>query len=594
MEFTKFIPSRVRQFTNDLIQSGSMGWLIAILLLFIATPFVAAIFAILQGFLPTPFSLSEFQKAFIPDWLLNSWTEFLGIFAGVTVIDALRKYADLQSFKDKIKRQARSQTNANALDALETIHDYKDKWLYGEKLGIFEEMNFRNGKLKGANFQDATMYKTDFESADLTSVNFNFAELLEVPMRMTSLLHTTFIDAGLENVKFSCPIVTNKDNTPKSQIKYVNFLSATLTDCDFSGSLLRLCLFSPQAIKDVVKFRDNISPDKVAGNDKDLYEEMKAISTNIEPDQYTKTVFSGTTNFSGSRLEGIILKVDGTHRALNLDLSGINFQGASFEGATLTNTTFAGIETSLEKANFLGANLKDVNFSGANLTGVSFGKDVDRAAIIERCDFSRSILKNSYLQRISLVGINLRHADLSGAFCEDATFSKSDLRGSDLSGARLQNANLINQTTFDGATRLPNDEAIQTIWDRIIKSEDVNIAVNEAISPLYKGAISSKYQTRWERLLSTNSHLENDHNKFRETILDIFEERSVKKVDIVIFVQLGIEYEHPRENDEIPLGEDTNEKQLETWEISVKIVSKEKLDRPKTLSIEEYEEDISF
>ena len=57
-------------------------------------------------------------------------------------------------------------------------------------------------------------------------------------------------------------------------------------------------------------------------------------------------------------------------------------------------------------------------------------------------DFSQRVNRVATLTDLSLTGINLRDADLSGARLENLNLAESDLRGASLHSARLRNVNL--------------------------------------------------------------------------------------------------------------------------------------------------------
>ena len=121
-----------------------------------------------------------------------------------------------------------------------------------------------------------------------------------------------------------------------------------------------------------------------------------------------------------------------------LDLSGINIEGAIFDNVDLTSSSFAD------------SNLTDVKFLGCDLTSVDF----NRANLVE-CAFNESVLNGTDFSYSRVDYCNFSDADLAGAIMRDADFTNSDFTASEN----------LNASRFDDTTIWPDNEYLPEDFD---------------------------------------------------------------------------------------------------------------------------------
>lgn len=158
-------------------------------------------------------------------------------------------------------------------------------------------------------------------------------------------------------------------------------------------------------------------------------------------------------------------------RQIWADLSELDFT-TDFRGLDLSGTQFT--NTTLFKANLVGANLTEATFLGsdvrrANLTGAVLerakllGTHLDETELID-ANLSGAMLINAHMNKTNLTsanltgsdigganlfGANLSHANFSGACLYGTNLSKATLFGTNLTGADLQHANLVDADLSD-------------------------------------------------------------------------------------------------------------------------------------------------
>ena len=150
-------------------------------------------------------------------------------------------------------------------------------------------------------------------------------------------------------------------------------------------------------------------------------------------------------NLNGANLEGAELDY--------ADLTGATLIKANLNAANLKNATLA-------NANMTGASVKGatfdnaVGFNSANISGiesfndvkikrVTFHESVDLSNIsFERADLSHSVLIKANLQGANLTNALLNHANFSDAVLSGATLKKAKVKGINLDGAKLDKADL--------------------------------------------------------------------------------------------------------------------------------------------------------
>lgn len=183
--------------------------------------------------------------------------------------------------------------------------------------------------------------------------------------------------------------------------------------------------------------------------------------------------------FTDSNLEGANLK----DVVLNLStLTRTNFSGANLEGASFLRIGFtASLEPRpSETPLFVGANLKHArlhsrldytDFTGADLTGAFFGPEdpknellLTARPIMNGANFTRAKLKdvtarNTRLRFARFVGADASHGDFSGS-----DLTRADFTGADITGAIFTNA-ILYGTIFTGARGLETAKGLDTAVD---------------------------------------------------------------------------------------------------------------------------------
>jgi hypothetical protein len=128
--------------------------------------------------------------------------------------------------------------------------------------------------------------------------------------------------------------------------------------------------------------------------------------------------------------------------------------------------------------------LRHANLSGAYLWGANFGTAKLRGAFPRFADLRFADLWDANLSRANLEGADLKGANLEGAGLKGANLSRANLEGADLRGARLFSANL-GRTHFRGAD-LTEAKLGFTGVSAVDLSEAVGIeeAIHESESPV--------------------------------------------------------------------------------------------------------------
>jgi uncharacterized protein YjbI with pentapeptide repeats/uncharacterized RDD family membrane protein YckC len=151
----------------------------------------------------------------------------------------------------------------------------------------------------------------------------------------------------------------------------------------------------------------------------------------------------------------------------NVDLSGIQLQGANLYQANLRDSIFSGTGKDRHLgtfddviANLSGANLKEADLAGANLSYVLLNRANLMQVILNKADLSFAQLNQTNLSSVKLIGANLEGANLAkasltGAELGESQFIKANLQGANLGrvrgvGASFSQANL-SQSNWQGS-----------------------------------------------------------------------------------------------------------------------------------------------
>ncbi len=133
--------------------------------------------------------------------------------------------------------------------------------------------------------------------------------------------------------------------------------------------------------------------------------------------------------------------------SMNLNLEGVNLQGADLKGINLQGAD-------LKQVNLQNANLEKANLHGACLQGANLRKVDLLDANMSRANLWDANLQEAGMHRADLCGAKLQGADLERAFLQNA-----DLRWAELEDVKLTNVMINKKTT------MPDN------WENIVKRD---------------------------------------------------------------------------------------------------------------------------
>ncbi len=183
--------------------------------------------------------------------------------------------------------------------------------------------------------------------------------------------------------------------------------------------------------------------------------------------------------FSDSNLEGANLK--GVR--LNLaTLTRTNFTNANLEGASLLRVAFTASQEPRpsETPLFIGANLRGArlhsrldytDFTGADFSGANFGPEDPKNELLLT---SRPVMNGSNFSRVKLTGASVRNtklrftrwvdADASGADFTGSDLTRADFTGADVTGADFSDA-ILYGAIFTGVRGLETAKGLDKAID---------------------------------------------------------------------------------------------------------------------------------
>ena len=298
--------------------------------------------------------------------------------------------------------------------------------------GDMREWNFQGQDLTGARFG---------RNSQLEGALWDGATLREALFFVNTMAETDFRNADVRLVRFSASNLDRSDFR-STDLSGAEFSSTSLIDARFDGALLAMARFVHANLQGVSFANADLRDASFSSTE-----------------SFAGTDFSGAdiigANFSYATNDGFtVQQLRSTRSYQQRDLSGVDFEGASFPGIDLSGFRLAGGD--FNRSNLVGANL-----SGTDLTGVSFlfadVTDLDLTdAIVRRANFSvttsggfmRDTLestasyKNRELEGINLSSNDLRNWDFRSQDLREARFISSNLEGAlfdlaDLRGATL-------------------------------------------------------------------------------------------------------------------------------------------------------------
>lgn len=284
-----------------------------------------------------------------PDYASNVWPEILSIGFGVFLIDGSRDFQDKKRYKESLKRQARSRSNSNAVDAIEIIR--VEGWLLEKSIRLLGGADLRKADLSKADLRTAylqetwlhetKLYETDMRGAILTDAKFVGAQLCETKFTGANLLGSDFTDATLKRCLFKIDHETDDtgDAILSNSEKRVIFEKAMLESITFLGMNLGYISFINATTNDIIF---NCAYLKEADFTDAEFIKTRFVEANLE-----------RARFIGAKTQNII-----------------SFKEANLRLAQLEECTFQ--RTDFNKADLTRANCRKVTFSDSNLWGVNF------------------------------------------------------------------------------------------------------------------------------------------------------------------------------------------------------------------------------
>ena len=224
-------------------------------------------------------------------YLLNVYTEFLGVMATVLFLDVWYQHRDKirgkQELKSRLLQDVISPINSTAIDAIHRIDQMG--WL-----------NDANGLLTGKTFFDVNWENADLTFANLENTGFANARLAGAKFTGANLNGVTIIEGNFEGANLWSATLDNS-KLPRACLSGADLLMASLTNAD-----LRQANFA----------------------------NATCVLANFQ-----------NANLGYATLEGVQLdsaKLDNTNLA-GVDLEGASLKGASLEGACLHNANLKNV-----------------------------------------------------------------------------------------------------------------------------------------------------------------------------------------------------------------------------------------------------------
>jgi uncharacterized protein YjbI with pentapeptide repeats len=339
-------------------------------------------------------------------------------------------------------------------------HDFRDADLDGAKLhGVFDDWNFSGAdltdadlsqiQLRRATFDHTTVDQTNLHGADLTGAQLVSLRFSAVPNLSgitigndLGIKCTAFMDTNLVGTDLSVAKVVGRCDTPLLPGSAVSLtVLRGLIDSRAPVDLADTSFVSGSKDRSILAGRDlkgmNLDRAHFIGFPADFD------GTNFDGDSMRRATFE-LSDFAGASLH-------------NVDATGTSFRGARMDGtAKLKPANFAGSNTNLSSANFVGADVSGVSFAGADLTGAVFTR-----ALAVDTDFDGVRAANASFNRAHIYGDGEAFntaTNLSGADFADAVLAGNvdtaggfDLTKTDLTGAKFDGAQCIS-CNFAGST----------------------------------------------------------------------------------------------------------------------------------------------
>lgn len=325
-----------------------------------------------------------------------------------------------------------------------------------------------NLSLSGRDLRGALFASTDFSWVEIGDADFRSADL-ECAWFAGAYFHDG-TPTGLDDVLRKRPEYPSCDEFCRKRYREIDF--AYPKDC---AKRCRRVLHHDQ--KHVARLLEGVK----------AWNEWRDADPQIRP------------NLSGLDLHGLFEDQKNLEERDELDLTGINFNGAVLRG-----TQF--FQVKLNQSTCYGADLRCSEWRGVEATAVSFrGADLRNAkmslADMSDCDF-RSMTSGLRFDAVGLSGSTLAGADLRGNSFALCNLSKSDLSAAHVCGSRFANADLtgakLSSTRIWKAYLFRSEEI-----DRFANNGDAKVRTIEDVESLFQ-ALSEV------RRLDLGSHRQTD------------------------------------------------------------------------------------
>jgi uncharacterized protein YjbI with pentapeptide repeats len=298
----------------------------------------------------------------------------------------------------------------------------------------------------------------DYAYVDLSGLDLSGIDLSGSYLEYADLTNTNLTNANLSKAILSHAIVTHTNFTN------ANLVEANLGAIDFDGAE-----FNSADLTGVTLSKSNISKTTFSqckmAEKMDMFLETKFDHANFIECDLHKNVFidvdiSGCdftdSDLSESSFVNPILKNAIFSRA---NLSGTNFvkaiaDGSTFDKASMKNVRFVA-ESSLENADFHGADASEANFRDCNLQKAKFAEST-----LLKSDFGGSNLKHADFEKANAIGAQFNKADLTFVTLQRANLMEGSMYKAILSSTQFTQSNLygvnflgctIGETDFTGA-----------------------------------------------------------------------------------------------------------------------------------------------
>lgn len=355
------------------------------------------------------------------------------------------------------------------------------------------EITFRNGVISNVEFDKSDLSKARFEGTPFVDSSFSEADLSDAVFRYTNLQSAEFSETDLSGAEFRDVDFTNATfsgtDFTDSTFNGVTFSEATLTGEDLSGLDLSGETFTRASLDEA-----NLVGADLSGRMTDLTEanlhDADLTGADLSYADLSNADLSNanlsSVNFRQSNLTGVdFANADLSDADLsNADITDADFSSANLSGAALSRIKgfheadffaadfsqqrlrdfeFTSIpsdrrvedgprkkRTTLQRADFSGADLSGADFRCADLRGAVFVRANCRYADFRRASVAGADFSNADLYRADCSSVNFhravfdgadcRYTDFSGSFLEAISLIETDLRSASFEDARIYRA----------------------------------------------------------------------------------------------------------------------------------------------------------